>query len=457
MAVALSAVPQKLRSVPLSTGNNASVSTTTQSQGKSEVCSATTATYSSSEETQLVLSRPLCDTDDFTTETIVSIEPAGRAEVFDIEVARTHNFIANDIVSSNTRWHDDDLSGRIEANFLEFRKEEERLRAEIDEVKFSGGQFSEKFAELVRESKELRDSNDRWEIIKYPAIATSPEYLVASTRKIIQSDEEPKSGWKKLRDKGEPLHPVRFHLPMLQKIRKTLQPRHWSALYQQNPIPDEGLFFTKDMVRYEPLIPDFREMYTFAAWDIAVGLKNMNDFTVGVVGALDYMDNIHIIDIIRGRMNTHQTAEAILDTAQRYKCMLTGIEKGPLELAMRPQLEKRMQERRFYPPFAEGNLALKPVTDKIARARPLQGRMQQGKVIFPANQPWVETAMHELLRFPGGVHDDIVDALAWLIRMVSQHAPPAEPRTNRGTGIHESWRTRIAGFLGEGQKTWMSS
>jgi predicted phage terminase large subunit-like protein len=211
------------------------------------------------------------------------------------------------------------------------------------------------------------------------------------------------------------------------------------------------------MVRYEPLIPDFREMYTFAAWDIAVGLKNMNDFTVGVVGELDYMDNIHIIDIIRGRMNTHQTAEAILDTAQRYKCMLTGIEKGPLELAMRPQLEKRMQERRFYPPFAEGNLALKPVTDKIARARPLQGRMQQGKVIFPANQPWVETAMHELLRFPGGVHDDIVDALAWLIRMVSQHAPPAEPRTNRGTGIHESWRTRISGFLGEGQKTWMSS
>jgi predicted phage terminase large subunit-like protein len=400
----------------------------------------------------LVIDDPVKDQSEADSETI-------RQNAWDWYTTTAYTRLApgGGVLVIQTRWHDDDLSGRIEANFEEFRKEEGHLSAELTDLKFRGGIGSPHYQEVVEALRELRDSNDRWEIIKYPAIATSPEYLFYNSRKIVQTDDEPKSGAKKLRGKGEPLHAARFHLPMLQKIRKTLKPRHWSALYQQNPIPDEGLFFTKDMVRYEPIIPDYREMYTFAAWDIAVGLKNMNDFTVGVVGALDWMDNIHVIDIIRGRMNTHQTTEAILDTAQRYKCMLTGIEKGPLELAMRPQIEKRMQERRFYPPFAEGNLALKPVTDKIARARPLQGRMQQGKVIFPANQPWVETALHELLRFPGGVHDDIVDALAWLIRMVSQHAPPAEPKSNRGGRSTESWRNRIADFVGEGQKTWMSS
>jgi len=55
----------------------------------------------------------LPNTSDFTTESIASIEPAGVEEVFDIEIERTENFIANGLVSHNTRWHQDDLVGRL--------------------------------------------------------------------------------------------------------------------------------------------------------------------------------------------------------------------------------------------------------------------------------------------------------------------------------------------------------
>jgi predicted phage terminase large subunit-like protein len=56
------------------------------------------------------------NTSDFTTEQIESIDPAGVEEVFDIQIERTENFIANGLVSHNTRWHEADLAGRILAS-----------------------------------------------------------------------------------------------------------------------------------------------------------------------------------------------------------------------------------------------------------------------------------------------------------------------------------------------------
>lgn len=44
---------------------------------------------------------------------IISIREVGREDVFDIQVERTENFIANGLVSHNTRWHEDDLAGRL--------------------------------------------------------------------------------------------------------------------------------------------------------------------------------------------------------------------------------------------------------------------------------------------------------------------------------------------------------
>jgi predicted phage terminase large subunit-like protein len=260
---------------------------------------------------------------------------------------------------------------------------------------------------------------------------------------------------RKLRAKDEPLHPQRFTRQMLLKIKRTLQPRHWSALYQQNPVPDEGLYFTKSMFRYVPHLPDYREMYKFVTWDLAVGQRQSNDWTVGVVGALDWNDDIYILDVLRAKWNTHQIAEAIIDAHVKYEALLTGIEKGQLELAIKPTLEKRMQERRQYITLAEGDQALKPVTDKIVRARPLQGRMQQGKVILPSDQPWVEVLQNELLRFPGGIHDDIVDGMAWLIKLVMGHGPPPKPTS---VVQFQSWKDKLNEFVEDSRKKhWMAA
>jgi len=67
---------------------------------------------------------------------------------------------------------------------------------------------------------------------------------------------------------------------------------------------------------------------------------------------------------------------------------------------------------------------LRALTDKGNRAKPLQGRMQMHMVTFQSDAGWLDKATEELLRFPTGVHDDIVDALAWMMQLVVQKTPP---------------------------------
>ncbi len=339
-----------------------------------------------------------------------------------------------------TRWHDDDLSGRLERQMQDIEKARAEELAEIRQLYHNA---------MTAEAKKEADARyhawkvaeatyDRWTIVKYPAIATVDEWFDPASKRILteRKPENPHQGLKLLRKVGDPLHPA----------------RHWSALYQQNPVPDEGLFFTKDMFRYVPTRPDHRDMYVFVTWDLAVGQKQSNDWTVGVVGALDWKDDLYILDVLRAKWSSHQQADVIIDTHIKYGATLTGIEKGVLELALKPHLDRRMRERRQYITLAEGDIALRPVTDKIIRARPLQGRLQQGKVLLPADQPWVDQLVQEFLRFPGGLHDDIVDATSWLVRVVLGHGAPPEPKK---AVKFKSWKDRLQ--ITTGRRHWMGA
>ncbi len=360
-----------------------------------------------------------------------TVVPMGREEVFAMEVEDAHCYLAEGMVCHNTRWNDDDLSGRL----ITQMQGELREAKELHETHVQAGMREEEAQ--VRYAQMLAEI-DQWEIVSYPAIATDTEYL--NTDGTVTSTAVDRYSVF-LRSKGDALHPARFDKTRLMKIKRVLQPRHWSALYQQNPIPDEGLFFTKGMLRYTTA-SDFSRYPICMAWDLAVGQRQQNDFTVGIAGCLDIYDRLVILEVVRARMNIHQSAQAILGLYDKYNRMIQGnpvigIEHGQLSLSMQPHLDKLMEEQRLFPSFDN---TLKPISDKIHRAGPLQGRMQQGKVVFIKDEPWVEDVEHELLRFPGGTHDDIVDALAWLARMFSNIKAPER---QEGAPKLKSWRSRL--------------
>lgn len=254
-----------------------------------------------------------------------------------------------------TRWHDDDLAGWL-----------------LEQEKHDG---------------------DKWEVVKYPAIAEHKE---------------------RFRDVGEPLHPERYSLELLNKIKNAIGPRDWEALYQQNPVASDGDYFKQSYIRYYAPkdLPPMEELKTYTAWDLAIGTKEHNDYSVGITVGIDINENIFILDVQRGRWDAHALVELILDTYIKWKPEKVGIEKGHIEMTLGPFLRKRIRERREYG-FNWEELKTGR-RDKLARARSIQGRMQQGMVYFPEKAQWTQTLVNEILRFPNGKNDDQVDALAWI-------------------------------------------
>lgn len=287
---------------------------------------------------------------------------------------------------------------------------------------------------------------DQFEVICYPALSEHWEYRDERTNEIVRVDApfpeaEKDAAMTLLRPKDVCLHEDRYPTDALKRIRANLQPRIWSALYQQNPVPDEGMFFKKEYFKYQKSMPMPHNLRVYTAWDFAIGERQQNDWTVGATILQDETDTLFVLDIFRMKGDSFQIVEAILDVALRWGAIpgvgyLIGVEDGQIWRAVEPLLKKRMNERRQHPPYE----ALRPLTDKLARARPLQGRMQQGRVVFPEGASWLPQAEQELLRFPAGAHDDVVDALAWATHLCIGKEPP---RLEKPPPL-SSWRDKLA-------------
>jgi predicted phage terminase large subunit-like protein len=318
-----------------------------------------------------------------------------------------------------TWWNDDDLAGRLQ----------EAMKGDSDA--------------------------DQFEVVKYPAVAEHDEWLDTSTDEIIREDRGIDPAWSEmqravfvatlnqpslqlLRAKGEALHPERYDIIKLNRIKKALQARHWSALYQQNPVPDDGDYFLKSQFRRNEL-PAIKVCNVFIAWDFAISEKKQNDYTVGTVCLQDYDDVLHVAEVVRFRSgDAFFIVESILNLSSRWASpnQIIGFEDGQIWRSIETLLRKRMRERKMYPSTA----VLKPLTDKLVRARPLQGRMQQGMVAFSALGDWYDTVRSEMLRFPAGLHDDCVDSLSWAAQLALGKEPPRRPTPAKV----KSWKDRLA-------------
>lgn len=289
-----------------------------------------------------------------------------------------------------TRWHEYDLAGWL----LQCMKEAEQEAADTGE---------------------WPDDADRWEVVRYPAIATYDEPY---------------------RKAGEALHPERYDLKALNKIKRTLIPRDWEALYQQNPVSSDGDYFKKDFFRYYDTAPPLDTLRIYSAWDLAIGKKETNDFTCGVVVGVDRNSDIWLLHRYYGRFDANELIQQFFHCQRTWNPVLQGIEHGQIEMTLEPFILKEMNEKRekfnYTKLKTRGN-------DKLTRARPIQGRMEQGRVYFPRNADWAKEMESEMLAFPSGKHDDQVDAIAWIGQMLLMLAPQREHRP----APKKSWRDRL--------------
>ncbi len=277
------------------------------------------------------------------------------------------------IILIQTRWHHDDLAGRILPEDYDFR---------------SG---------LVT----ARDG-EVWDVVSLPALAEENDPLG--------------------RAPGEALWPEWIDREMLEQERISQGPRNWAALYQQRPTPEEGDFFQRDWLRWYDKAPARDTLVIYGASDYAV-TDGDGDFTVhGIVG-VDPNDDIYVLDWWRAQTASDIWIEQLLNLMSRWHTREWGEEAGQIRRSLGPFIVKRMREakvychRQQYPSSA----------DKPIRAQGIRGRMAMGKVYFPRNAPWVEALIAELLTFPSGVTDDQVDVLSLFGRMLDRMSKGKEP------------------------------
>jgi predicted phage terminase large subunit-like protein len=305
------------------------------------------------------------------------------------------------ILYISTRWHYDDPAGRLVAA--------DQLLAKM------GVPLAER---------------EGWEVVSYPAIADDDEFLMRDGTIFAGSPEDESQVLRLLRKKGAALHPERYSLPELLKLKNAYTAGQWSALYQQKPTPDEGDFFKKADFQFQYLDPMYRPFARiFMCVDYAIGKKERNDFTVMGVFALTAEDKLFCLEMRRGRWGTYEIAQNAVSMIMLHKPEVYAGEQGQIHAAVWPVILKALKA-------VGGNISvddsLVPIQDKETRARPIQARMQQRSFYFSyegGTRPEVYgEAMLEMLQFPNGVHDDTVDCCAWAGRLALNLSLP---RTNK--------------------------
>jgi predicted phage terminase large subunit-like protein len=279
------------------------------------------------------------------------------------------------IILIMTRWHDDDLAGRILAS----------------------------------------DTASDWTVVNLPALAEPNDPLD--------------------RDEGEPLNPERYDVPALLDIKQTLGSRSFAALYQQTPIPAEGGMFKRSWWKYytPATLPKMTriEQYIDSAFKDGVG----NDYSVIETWSTDGNGNYYLLDLWRGRVEypelikTIHTQHAKWNTAAMPVVIIIEDKasgQSALQTLRKPvaQMDGTVLPALPVVPFPQpGNDQQKALAalSKVARADGVTPLVEGGRVFLPQKAEWLDDYIAELERFPNGVHDDQVDptsmALARLPRV----------------------------------------
>lgn len=258
------------------------------------------------------------------------------------------------------------------------------------------------------------------------------------------------------RPKGEALWPGRQNIERLSAMKR-LNPRGFNANYQGRPTPEDGDFFKRDwLVGYQPHeLP--KNLRHYCASDHSVGQKTEHDYNVLLTAGVDENDHIWVLpELFWRRCATDVTVEAMIDIMDRYKPLIWWGENEHIFKSIGPFLFKRMAERQVYCTVEP----VSPAKDKQVKAQAIRGRISMKMVHFPTFAPWWADALDQMLKFPRGRHDDFVDPLGHLGRGLGRlvraaptvHKSPPEPPT--GTMAWMKWagkyetQQRIAALQG---------
>jgi predicted phage terminase large subunit-like protein len=269
------------------------------------------------------------------------------------------------VILIQTRWHEDDLAGRLLA-------------------------------------AAAKGEGDQWEVIHLPALA--------------QEDDE--LG----RKPGEALCPALHDEEQLLGLHRAMGSYWFSAMYQGEPAPAEGGTFKRAWLRYFDINGTFYEFerdgikrrvsrdscITIQVLDLATSMKERADFFALMTIAVTQTKEMLLLDVFNGKLEAPDQRSFMSEMNRKWRPSKIGIESNGYQLGFVQEMV-----RAGYPAVAV--LADK---DIMARALPLAARYESQQVFHRLGAAYVEEYESQLLHFPAG-HDDMVSAGAIAARWMA--------------------------------------
>ena len=264
-------------------------------------------------------------------------------------------------------------------------------------------------------------------------IMRSPESLKFTTRRIPILTPEGQSAW-----------PSKWPLSEIEKERDKFSLLGKIDLWYRNKmcecISPSSQKFKREYFRYYDRTPSLQDMNIYTTVDLAISQKVNADYSAIVTVGVNSAGHWLVLDVEYGRYDPSTTIDAIFSAVRKWKPLTVGIEVVAYQAALQHFLEKEMPRRGIFFRITP----LKAEKRKEIRIDAIQPRFALGTVWFQRNAGWLEKIESELLSYPHGAHDDVIDALAYMEQLST--TPYEYKNYGEEGGLREEWNP-IAGQM----------
>ncbi|MEJ7849066.1 MAG: phage terminase large subunit [Pyrinomonadaceae bacterium] len=314
------------------------------------------------------------------------------------------------IVLIQTRWHQDDLAGRLLREMKDGGQEWDviNLPALAEEgAKDKGERIKDKVEEEEREElgkiEELGEANMG---MKDEDIDSGSESGSSPLSFLLYPLSFP-------RVPGTALCPDRFNEEKLAEIRRQLGSYSFSALYQQQPSPAEGGIFKRAWFkRFVDKAPGGLQWKR--GYDLAVSTRTSACYTASFRVAIDRATGDMYIDGgFRQRIEYPDQKRFVIERLTAERDTEHGIEKALHGQALIQDLRRETRTH------GRGLRGIDVTADKVTRALKWSAPAEEGKVVL-VRGAWNREFLDEVCDFPGGQFDDQVDAVSLAVTMLAE-------------------------------------
>lgn len=238
---------------------------------------------------------------------------------------------------------------------------------------------------------------------------------------------------------GELLDPVRFPREELDKLKVKLGPYGTSGQLQQEPSPAEGAIFKRAWIRHYERHEDFlvcdaevrfrpQDCVRFATVDPAISQKDEADwFIMAAWAVFPAVRGVYValLDLLRSRVEGPDVLAHLQSWHVRHRFSMIGVETVGYQLAIFQAARRKGLPVREISNKADAIYRVD--RDKVARAYGATPLMADARFFIPKAAPWLADYINEMVRFPLGEHDDMVDATAYAVAIADRFGGTALP------------------------------